>query len=179
MFSALFAPHLEANQSRDKVFQIVRLKILPSLLVIAFILGGCAAGEVGLESRSINVQETAQPAGGAILTPGMATLVSQAGPSYVTLTVSKSEEKTSSGDRATKTAVTSGSGFVVENDGYIMTAAHVAVQTGNTVSARAANGRVYTGTVVNILPTNDMALIKLKGFQAGREAGRACHPSRS
>ena len=106
----------------------------------------------------------------------MATLVSQAGPSYVTLTVSKSEEKTSSGDRATKTAVTSGSGFVVENDGYIMTAAHVAVQAGNTVSARAANGRVYTGTVVNILPTNDMALIKLKGFQghAAMPVANAC-----
>jgi S1-C subfamily serine protease len=144
---------------------IVRLNSLLSFSVLSCVLAGCAAGEVDLESRSINVQQTAQPAGGATLTQGMSTLVSNAGPSYVTLTVSKVEEPTSSGDRTSKTAVTSGSGFIVEDDGYVMTAAHVAVQAGNAVSARAANGRVYTGKVVNILPTNDMALIKLKGFQ--------------
>ena len=142
----------------------MRIKTLPTLITAAIILAGCAAGEVDLESRTINVQETAEPAGGAVLTPAMSTLVSQAGPSYVTLIVSRIDEKNASGDRVAKTAVTSGSGFVVENDGYVMTAAHVAVQAGNAVSARAANGRVYSGTVTSILPANDMAIIKLRGF---------------
>ncbi len=127
-------------------------------------LAGCAAGDVDLESRSISVQQTAEPAG-APLAQGMASLVSHVGPSYVTLTVSKVEDKTKSGEKSGKTAVTSGSGFIVENDGYVMTAAHVAVKAGNSVSARAANGRVYSGTVVSILPQNDIALIKLRGFQ--------------
>ncbi|NJO33164.1 MAG: trypsin-like peptidase domain-containing protein [Rhodospirillales bacterium] len=53
-----------------------------------------------------------------------------------------------------------------------MTAAHVAVQKGNVVSARAANGRIYSGKVVEVLPGNDMALIKLKGY-----AGKAVQPA--
>ena len=153
----------------------MRLSFIPTVISVAVVLAGCAASEVDLESRSINVQQTPQPAG-TTLTQGMATLVSQAGPSYVTLTVSKVDDKTKPGDRTERTAVTSGSGFIVEDDGYVMTAAHVAVETGNAVSARAANGRVYAGTVVKILPANDMALIKLKGFRghAATPVANAC-----
>ena len=134
------------------------------LLVFSMVIAGCAAGDVDLESRSISLQQTAEPAG-APFAQGMASLVSHVGPSYVTLTVSKVEDKTKSGEKSGKTAVTSGSGFMVENDGYVMTAAHVAVEAGNSVSARAANGRVYSGTVVGILPRNDIAIIRLRGFQ--------------
>jgi S1-C subfamily serine protease len=134
-------------------------------LVLGLLLAGCTANDVNLESRAINVDETAEPAGTAAEGISSA-LVKQAGPSYVTLTVSA--VSSTSGAKVTyedKRAVTSGSGFVVDDGGYIMTAAHVAVNSGNSVSARAANGRVYSGTVVNILPKNDMALIKLKGFR--------------
>jgi S1-C subfamily serine protease len=138
-------------------------------------LAGCTAGDVNLESRTINVQETAQPLG-VTVPADTASLVGHAGPSYVTLTVSKIEDRNKVGDRAGRSAVTSGSGFIVEDDGYVMTAAHVAVDAGNYVSARAANGRVYTGTVVNILPGNDMALIKLRGFRghAAEPVASAC-----
>lgn len=134
------------------------------LTFAALTLTGCAAGEVDIESRSISMQQTAEPAGSP-LGQNMSTLVNQVGPSYVTLTVSKVADKASGGEKAGKIAVTSGSGFVVENDGYVITAAHVAIQKGNVVSARAANGRVYSGTVVGIQPANDMAIIKLRGFQ--------------
>ena len=136
--------------------------------MLALAVAGCSTSEVDLESRTINVQQTAQPAG-AMLSSGMATLVSQAGPSYVTLTVSAVFDRTQTKDRDNKSPVTSGSGFIVDDAGYVMTAAHVAVKSGNSVSARAANGRVYSGTVVNVLPGNDMALIKLIGFR-GRSA---------
>jgi S1-C subfamily serine protease len=148
----------------EKAYGVSQLSNSFYLFLIAFILAGCAAGEVNLESRDINVQQTAMPAG-ATLTNQMASLVRGAGPSYVTLTVSKVEKATSSGEKSSEIAVTSGSGFIVEDDGYVMTAAHVAVAKGNAVSARAANGRVYSGTVVDIQPANDMALIKLRGFQ--------------
>lgn len=148
---------------------------LVSLVSLSVVLAGCAAGDVDLESRSFSLEQNAQPAA-APLAQGMASLVSQVGPSYVTLTVSKVEDKTKSGEKSGKTAVTSGSGFVVEGDGYVLTAAHVAVETGNSVSARAANGRVYSGTVVSILPENDIALIKLRGFKgnAAVPASGAC-----
>jgi len=48
----------------------------------------------------------------------------------------------------------------------------VAVQKGNSISARAANGRVYSGKVIGILPGNDMAIIKLRGY-----TGKAVAPS--
>jgi S1-C subfamily serine protease len=176
LFLALFAPHLEVMYELNGAVNIVRLKYYLTFFAITLLLTGCAAGEVDLESRNINVQQTAQPAGGATLTQSMATLVRSAGPSYVTLTISKIEDRTKSGEKAGKSAVTSGSGFVVEDDGYVMTAAHVGVEKGNSVSARAANGRIYTGTVVDILPTNDMALIKLRGFKghAASPVSNAC-----
>ncbi len=142
----------------------MRLSVNLILFASAVALAGCSAGDVDLESRNINVQQTAQPAG-APLAGGMATLVSQAGPSYVTLTVSAVFDRTQKKELENKSPVTSGSGFIVDNAGYVMTAAHVAIKPGYSVSARAANGRVYSGTVVKTSPGNDMALIKLKGFK--------------
>lgn len=136
--------------------------ILLSLAAAA--LAGCSTSEVDLESRSINVQQTAQPAGGP-LALGTASLVSHVGPSYVTLTISTVFDKSDGKARDNTSAVTSGSGFVVDSKGYVMTAGHVAVKTGNLVSARAANGRVYSGSVVDVLPGHDLALIKLRGFK--------------
>ena len=142
----------------------MRSSFIASISTLAVVLAGCSAGDVDLESRNIEVQQTPQPAS-APLAGGMATLVSHVGPSYVTLTVSTYFDDTQKKDKNNKSAVTSGSGFVVDDQGYVMTAAHVAVKSGNSVLARAANGRIYSGTVVNILPGNDMALIKLKGFR--------------
>ena len=68
--------------------------------------------------------------------------------------------------------MTSGSGFVVDGSGYVMTAAHVAKRLGNLVSARAANGRVYSGEVIAMRPENDMAVIRLRGF-----TGKAVTPA--
>ena len=70
---------------------------------------------------------------------------------------------------------------MVEKEGYVVTAAHVALEKGNAVSARAANGKLYSGTVVDILPTNDIALIKLKGYSgvAVTPATNACMTSGS
>ena len=138
--------------------------------------------DVELESRNIQVEQTPVPAStsNTVDSEAVAGLVRSTGPAYVTLTVSEiqSDAVNISKESRNVAPITSGSGFLVEGTGYVMTAAHVAVRKGNTVSARAANGRVYTGTVVDVLPTNDMALIKLRGF-AGRSvtpAANACAP---
>jgi S1-C subfamily serine protease len=144
--------------------------------LILFALAGCEASQsVDLESRDIMVQQTSVPASSAISsTEQVSHLVRNSGPSYVTLVVSEKNERADSSSKDNNRAipVTSGSGFVVEGGGYIMTAAHVAKHSGNTVSARAANGRVYSGKVVAIQPENDMALIKLRGF-----SGKAVAPA--
>ena len=134
--------------------------------MVAIVLGACSTtNTVDLESRAINVDETAEPAG-AVPQGLSRTLVTETGPSYVTLTVSTlNSGASSSSNGSSKRAVTSGSGFVVDGNGFIMTAAHVAVASGNVVSARAADGRIYSGKVVAIIPDNDMALIKVRGLK--------------
>ena len=137
------------------------------MLMACLSLAACAADQVGVESRTISVDQQAEPAGaaGQEAAASVAHLLPGTGPTYVTLTVSETD--TSGGTSKPndhKAAITSGSGFVVSEDGMVMTAAHVAVAKGNEISARAANGRVYTGTVIGINPTNDMAVVKLRGF---------------
>ncbi len=151
-----------------------------SYLSVALALSACVtADSVDLESRPISLDQNAEPAGaaGQEASAEVAQLLPSTGPTYVTLTVSEKEESQTAGkpDLA-KRAITSGSGFVVSSDGYVMTAAHVAVAKGNEISARAANGRVYSGSVVGINLNNDMAVLKLRGFtgHAVAPAGPGC-----
>ncbi len=139
--------------------------------VAATFLAACAADQVSLESRAISVDQQAEPAGaaGQEAAASVAHLLPSTGPTYVTLTVSQADRFDT---KASTNAITSGSGFVVGEDGLVMTAAHVAVAKGNEISARAANGRVYSGTVIGINPTNDMAVVKLRSF-----SGRSAVPS--
>jgi S1-C subfamily serine protease len=153
----------------------VRFNFCAAFSLISLVLAGCSAGDVDLESRNISVQQTPQPAS-APIAGGMAAVVGQTSLSYVTLTVSTATDPIDNKDKNNKQAVTSGSGFVVDDQGYVMTAAHVAIKAGNTILARAANGRIYSGSVVNVLPGNDMALIKLRGFKghAATPVSNAC-----
>ncbi|MDE2446163.1 MAG: trypsin-like peptidase domain-containing protein [Alphaproteobacteria bacterium] len=153
------------------------MKLLRFVLIgaAALALAGCAADQVNLESRAISVDQQAEPAGaaGQEAAASVAHLLPATGPTYVTLTVSENDPNvTQDRNFGSKGAITSGSGYVVSEDGVVMTAAHVAVAKGNEISARAANGRVYTGTVIGINPTNDMAVVKLRGF-----SGRAAVPA--
>jgi S1-C subfamily serine protease len=148
------------------------LKHLITILT-AITLSACSTiDQVDLESRPISVNQNAEPTGaaGQVAAQSVAHLLPTTSPTYVTMTVSQVDPNSFAYNN--KTALTSGSGFVVSNNGYVMTAAHVAVAKGNEISARASNGRIYTGTVVAILPENDMAVVKLRSF-----AGRAVAPA--
>lgn len=142
-------------------------------LFIAFGLAACSASQsVDLESRDIAVEQSAEPAG-AGSAASVARLLPASGPTYVTLTVSEVDPNVSPAKPDyRKAAITSGSGFIVDGSGYVMTAAHVAVRKGNSISARAANGRIYSGAVIGVLPGNDMAIIKLRGY-----TGKAAVPA--
>jgi S1-C subfamily serine protease len=138
------------------------------LLALPLLLAACAAdggSGLDLESRSIAVEQNAVPTSGAGAASSVAHLLPETGPTYVTLTVSKLDPtNTGSEKNSTGHAITSGSGYVVDASGIVMTAAHVGVAKGNAVSARASNGRIYSGSVIAINPANDMAVVRLKGF---------------
>ena len=129
-------------------------------------LGACAATNIDEEQRSIGVETGAVPAAASGTPSHVRALLKKASPAYVTLSVTQEDGNTTTKtSEKSRRALTSGSGFVVEPSGYVMTAAHVGVAKGNIVSARAADGRIYAGSVVAVLPNNDMALVKLKSFQ--------------
>ena len=149
-------------------------RALLSLSFAGLALAACeSTSNVDLESRNFNVQQTSVPPGEAVAsTEQITSLVRRSGPTYVTLIVSQpASADTQSKETRKGTPVTSGSGFVVDGAGYVMTAAHVAKRMGNTVSAKAANGRVYSGDVIAINPDNDMAVVRLRGF-----SGKAVTP---
>ena len=147
-------------------------------LLLAFGLAGCSATSE-IESRDFTLQQNATPVSiDAGTAQEMARLLGNSGPTYVTLVVSdKGNIGSAASSRPSENRgrpVTSGSGFLVDESGYVMTAAHVALGKGNEVMARAANGRVYGGKVIAINPANDMALIRLKGY-----AGRTTTPAKN
>jgi S1-C subfamily serine protease len=155
-----------------------RFSKLAATCLATAILAGCTAGS-DIESRDFLIQQNSSlPPVQSIAQERIAKLVNQTSAAYVTLVVNDSEKARDAGsgraaDRRGRPA-TSGSGYVVERSGYVVTAGHVALEKGNTVSARAANGRVYSGTVVDVLPTNDIALIRLRGY-----SGIAVAPARN
>ena len=147
-------------------------RFLP-LSLAALALVACTANQAQqLDNRVINVEAGAVPASVA-LSSALAGLVADANPSYVTLIISE-RDRTGRKDDRRSSPVTAGSGFLIDTSGYVLTAGHVAMAKGFTVSARGPDGRVYSGKVVDVKPSYDMALIRLTGY-----TGTAVHPSRS
>jgi S1-C subfamily serine protease len=131
-------------------------------MALAAVLAGCISTGTG-DPRIINVEASAVPAG-TVLTQSMTRLVEQTGPAYVTLIVHEAQKKSGTASDTLPNAVTSGSGFVVDKKGHVVTAGHVAVSEGYTVDARGANGRLYRGKVVAVSRSPDLALIRLADF---------------
>jgi serine protease Do len=146
---------------------------LVSITLLAFVAVGCTANQAQrLDDRVINVEAGAVPASVA-LSSSLAGLVADANPSYVTLIISEQRRRGRKVDTRSS-AVTAGSGFLVDPAGYVLTAGHVAMEKGFMVSAKGPDGRVYSGKVIDVRPSYDMALIRLTGY-----SGIAVQPSSS
>ena len=139
------------------------LSKLTAAIPVLVLLAACSGQQTALEDRVINVEQDAIPTS-ASPSADISGLLRQTSPSYVTITIAESRRQGKPGDGDAGQAVTSGSGFIVDDVGHVLTAGHVAVKQGYSVTARSADGRLYSGKVVAIRPNNDMALIALKGL---------------
>ena len=143
---------------------------------LGLFVASCATGSnVSTGPRTVSIESGATPAA-AVLSPSINSLIKRTGPSYLTVIVH--EKQASRGARNNDTlpkALTSGSGFVVDPSGYLLTAGHVAVSPGNSVDAHGNEGRTYHGKVVAVQHSPDIALIKLKNF-SGTAVGPAASP---
>jgi S1-C subfamily serine protease len=143
-------------------------------LPLVALLAACSGSQNALEDRVINVETDAIPTS-APPTADLSGVLRQTSPSYVTITIAEARRRGKPGEGDAGQAVTSGSGFIVDDAGHVMTAGHVAVKQGYTVTARGADGRLYAGKVIAIRPTNDMALISVKGL-SGKPVEPAASP---
>src|SRR5689334_24048063 len=127
-------------------------------LPLVALLAACSnsGSQNPLEDRVINVETDAIPTS-APPTADLSGVLRQTSPSYVTITIAEARRKGKPGEGDAGQAVTSGSGFIVDDEGHVMTAGHVAVKQGYSVTARGADGRLYAGKVIAIRPTNDIA----------------------
>ncbi len=125
----------------------------------ASVLSGCFQTESGPRSFDISTA-TATPANAA---PEVTEkLLSNTSNSYVTMVVYEATlRELQSADDKDPEAVTSGSGFVLDNNGHILTAGHVGVSKGWYVNVTGPKGRVFRGNVLSIRHDTDMALIKI------------------
>jgi len=148
------------------------LRRLSIVFPLSLVLMSCLSQQADLGNRVISVDAGATPAS-ATISSTMAGLVADTNPSYVTLIISDTNARARA-DSKRHAPVTAGSGFVVDPEGYVLTAGHVAMKKDFSVSARGPDGRIYSGRVVDVRPGYDMALIKLSGFQ-----GAAVRPSQT
>jgi len=83
--------------------------------------------------------------------------------SYVSLAITRPQTKKQKSDPRPRTIeVTTGSGFVIDNKGHVITAGHVGVSPGWQVFATGPLGHKYRGKVVAVQRIGDMSLIQLE-----------------
>jgi len=127
-------------------------------LLGCLLLGGCLGSST--EPRQITIGETDQGDISAF-SGRIDGLIAQSGRSYVTLKVEDPANSKTQEGNAPSDPITAASGFMIDNAGHVLTAAHVAVTKGWIVRATGPDGRRYKGRVVDTMPGMDTALIKL------------------
>jgi S1-C subfamily serine protease len=125
-------------------------------------LGGCATTQTDTP-RVINIAATPSPAS-AQIAGSIKNLVDTASDTYVTLVVHNANANQAQPKEEMPEPVASGSGFLIDNEGTVVTAGHVGMEKGWMVEARGPNGRIYKGVVAAISHSPDVAVIKLRGL---------------
>lgn len=68
-----------------------------------------------------------------------------------------------SGQEPVEQALTSGTGFVISNDGYILTNNHV-IDSGNTIKVRTSDGEEHAAELIGQDPNTEIAVLKVEGL---------------
>ena len=142
----------------------IRMTSVVASAIAAISLAACATDQPGLDTtvRDIRIATDTAPRD-SILPAHISGLLANVTPSFVTMVVSKPYSPMGRTEGLPK-GVSSGSGFLVDRQGHVITAAHVAAGPRYSVRARASNGRIYNGRVVTTKPDNDLGLIRISSL---------------
>src|SRR3954466_151650 len=140
------------------------LAALFGALVVALPLGGLAIGGAFDSGDSVALAP-------AVTTPTAATTTPVA-PARSATDVSALYERVSPGvvsvETRSGTGAATGSGFVLDGDGYILTNDHV-VDNADSVRVRFQEGAPISARLVGVDPSTDIALLKIDAGSAGRK----------
>lgn len=125
--------------------------------------------------RVINIAGSPTPAS-AMLAGSIEGLVGRTSASYVTLVVHNAPQRNLAKMEQLPDAVASGSGFLLDTKGTVVTAGHVAVERGWLVEARGPDGRIYQGEVAALSNSPDVAIVKLSGMSGAAPVVPAANP---
>jgi len=150
------------------------------LLLVGAVIGlGVGAGldssRVGAGSVQAVAASTSVLAGGGLESP-FVSVVQKTLPAVVFIDVRKKVDTSSSNDpqeelfrrffgdgsRHPRVAPSSGSGFIIDGDGHVLTNNHV-VRDANDITVTLNDGRTYKAKVVGADPETDVAVIKITG----------------
>ncbi|WP_137390678.1 S1 family peptidase [Rhodoligotrophos defluvii] len=137
-------------------------------------LAGCTSSQP-LKPRIINIAATPSPAS-AQIAGSIQHLVDQTNTTYVTLVVHNAPTKNQRKKDELPEPVASGSGFLVDSQGTVVTAGHVGMEKGWLVEARGPDGRIYQGTVEALSYSPDVAIVKLRGMEGSAAVKPASSP---
>ncbi len=142
----------------------IRMTSVLASAVAAISLTACATDQPELDTsiRDIRIATDTAPRD-SILPAHISGLLANVTPSFVTMVVSRPYSPMGRREGLPK-GVSSGSGFIVDRQGHVITAAHVAAGPRYSVRARASNGRIYNGRVVTTKPENDLGLIRISSL---------------
>jgi serine protease Do len=153
--------------------QIILALALTILLLPSLVITGCAPGAASdtlptappgaatavpsTESPTANVETPAVSSSEQPLLPSIADVVAAVKPSVVAINV---EVVTTDAFGQPTTQRGAGSGWILSEDGYIVTNNHV-VQDAETVMVTLDDGRVFPGEAVHTDPLTDLAVVKI------------------
>jgi putative serine protease PepD len=127
-------------------------------MLAAVLIGACGGGAVGATIASHSATNTVVAAAPAAQPGSLAAIYKQAVPGVVTISTEISGTRTRSFGEAT------GSGIVVDNQGDILTNAHV-VANARQITVTFSDGKSATGQVSGVDASNDLAVVKVSVAQ--------------
>lgn len=126
-------------------------------LMLAAALAGCAAAPPAPPAPVVLSYSYRNWAADGF--PGHRDLAERVKPGYVLLTIYAKGEGAPSADLAGRIVVVA-SGTIVDRRGYIVTAAHIAKDTGLGARVRTIDGREHEATILHVDPGRELALLR-------------------
>jgi putative serine protease PepD len=146
------------------------------MLVTAAILGGGVTGAVFAATGSLDNSSNGSSSNGVVVQPAAASgnssassssgdvsgLYASAAPGVVEITAKESSQSSNPGPfpQAPSQATATGTGFVIDGDGHILTAAHV-VDGASSITVTLQDGTTRTATVLGKDNSTDAAVVKV------------------